>query len=157
LIILDDETSDTFLQDRHIEIDQQSHFETGQLQIGQDLSFVDRLQAISGFQFKKEEIFYQKVDAITTIQMDALVLDRNRLLPFISHSFQIQFVAETLFIGGFQKTWSKNFVGLYGCPNDLTCKIFVVHRSPFVTRYILNQGFLCPIGISRSDKERCSL
>ena len=50
------------------------------------------------FQFQYQTVFNKNVHPVSTIQFDALVFHRNRMLKFELNSMHFQFMRETLFM-----------------------------------------------------------
>lgn len=90
-----------------IEIDQETQAETGQFQIRQYLSTVNRQHLRERLYLDDHGLLYQNVEAISTIQIETSILHRQGNLWLVLNSPQIQLSAQTRFIGRLQKARSE--------------------------------------------------
>jgi hypothetical protein len=64
---------------------------------------MDRQQFFHGFQFDYDLVLHDKIDFVTTVQLQALVLDGQVNLPLKSQFPQAKLVAQALLVSRFQK------------------------------------------------------
>ena len=65
------ESPDALLENRHVEIDEQSSLQASQLQVCQDLSDVDRLESVDGFDLDQDLVGNHEIDSISAIEQQA--------------------------------------------------------------------------------------
>jgi hypothetical protein len=97
---LQDETLDAILELRDVEIDQQSDFDVSKFHVGQQLRLVDALDLLDTLQLKDQRVFHKDIDAVATVQADALVFDWLRVLKQEGDPVELQFVRQALLRGG---------------------------------------------------------
>lgn len=59
-----------------------------------------------------------QIESVSTIQLYTLVFHRERNLPLKGDAAKVEFMTETLFIGGFKKSRAERTMNLDGSPND---------------------------------------
>ena len=64
------------------------------------------------------EVVYDQVEPITTIQFDALVLDRQWNLSFKVDASEVELMTKTLLVSRFQEPGTERSVHLNGSTND---------------------------------------
>jgi len=72
-----------------MEVENQTHFSTGETQIGKQLRFMDPLNSFSAFEFDYNSICYEDIDAVTAVEFRSFVKDRQSEFPFESETSKI--------------------------------------------------------------------
>jgi hypothetical protein len=90
-------------QQPDVEVDQESNRYIQQFQVCEELSFMDGKKSLNALKFHNHCVLYQEIKAVATIETHSLIEDRHGDLPPKTQASKIQFVAQTLFICGFQK------------------------------------------------------
>jgi hypothetical protein len=103
---------DALLEQRDVEVHQETETTSGQLHIGQDLSFMDARQRIDGLDFDDYEILDDQVDAISRVELDAVIDDGQRHLPSARQATRMKLMGQTMFIGRFQQPRTKRPMNL---------------------------------------------
>src|ERR1043165_2135386 len=78
--------------------------ESGQLQVGQHLRLMHFHQSLDRFQLADDQIINDQVDAISTFYRHTFIKDRQGDLTCDLHPAFDQFISQTGFIGGFEKS-----------------------------------------------------
>ena len=81
---------------------------------------MDRQQSFDRFQLKQDRVLNDQVNLVSTIQLEVLVDDWQIHLPLERESSQMQFVAETLFVGRFEKARTEMAVNFNSRTDDWT-------------------------------------
>jgi hypothetical protein len=97
--ILDDASGYAIFQERNIEIDQQTGAEAAHSYVAHQLSFVDGHGLRNGLYLDNYFLRYNDIHPIAAVEIYALVLERQFDLPLELDATQMQFVAETSFVG----------------------------------------------------------
>lgn len=100
-----------------MKVDEQPRLETADLQICDQLSFVDWKQSPDSLCFDDELIIDDEIESISGIYDDALVVQRQRLLPLDGESASNELVAQALLVGRFQQPRPELPMHLHTCPN----------------------------------------
>ena len=130
---LQNETFDAILELRDVEVDQQTGSDSSQFHVCQQLRFVDALDLLDALQLKDKPVLHEDVNAVATIQAEALVFDRLRMLKAERDSIQFQLVRQALLIRGFQQPRTKLTVNLDRTANHPVRQLVKFHPScPFV-------------------------
>jgi hypothetical protein len=66
------------------------------------LGFVDWHDSLDGLQFDDDFTVHDHVDFVSTIELQAFVRNRKIDLAFERQSTEVQFMAQALFVGGFE-------------------------------------------------------
>jgi len=74
------------LQNRHAEVYQQSYPYPPKLEVCEQLSFVDRQEALAALEFDDNLVLHYKIDDVTTIEPDRLIGQRQSDLPLKGYS-----------------------------------------------------------------------
>jgi len=90
------------LEPGHVEVDQVSLFDSRQLEVGQQLSLVNGPELLYALEFQDDLVFDKKVQSIATIQVNALVIDRQGVFDFELDVVEIQFMGQALLIRRFE-------------------------------------------------------
>jgi hypothetical protein len=88
-------------QSGRMKVKKQAGLEATQLEVSQQLCFVDRQQSFDGFQFKDEPVIDDNVNPISTIQSYVLVRDRQRDLALKTDLLLSKFITQAFLISGF--------------------------------------------------------
>jgi hypothetical protein len=89
---------DSLSQNRHVEIDDESNRLVQQLQIGEELCFMDGENSLNALQLENYDILDDQIKAITTVEGHAFVDNRYGDLPLKSQSSEVQLTAEAFFV-----------------------------------------------------------
>ena len=106
------------MQDRHVEVDDQSHALPRQLQVGQQLRFVDAQQSFYRFQFDYDLIGDDQIDAIGPACFSPLVYNGQLHLRQEGNASQPKLMTHTFFINRLQEARTKLLMDLNGSTND---------------------------------------
>jgi hypothetical protein len=68
---------------------------------------MDRKDVFLALQFQYYSILNNQVEAITAVQFDAFVLDRQRDLALKNKTPQVKFATQTDFVRGFEQAWTS--------------------------------------------------
>ena len=82
----------------------------GELQIGDDLSVVNRKQLVDGFDFDQNSAIDDQISSEAYFERYVAIDDRDRLLNFDNMSSLAQFVAKAPFIDRFEQARAELFV-----------------------------------------------
>ncbi len=91
----------------------------GQLEIRKQLRLVNRKDVFYALQFQNYSILNNQVEAITAVQLDAFVLDRQRYLALKSKIPQVKFATQTLLVSRFEQARTKRTMHFDGRSDDL--------------------------------------
>jgi hypothetical protein len=121
-----------------VEVHEEAGPSTGEFQISEELSLVDRENVFDGFQLDDQISLNQEVDAVAAFDTEALVVHGKELLPFERKATQRELVCEALFIGRFEEPGSNDAMNFDARCNDLRRTIlkpsvlrsFLFHPAP---------------------------
>lgn len=82
---------------------------------------MNRQQFLDSFQFQDDFISHEEIDLVTTVQLQAFVLDREAHLPLKAQSPKAKFVAKALLVSRFQETGAEMAMNLKRRPKNRTC------------------------------------
>lgn len=123
---------DAIFQAGDIEIQQKPDLFPAQLQIGNQLGFMERNHFLHGFQFDDDCVFNEDVDAVTNVEFHLVV---NHRQTYLAESFKPAFsklINQAGFISRFQKPRPEARMNLNGRSNDFRSECVVgfggVHR-----------------------------
>ena len=105
------------LEAGHIEVEQETVFDSGKFHVGQNLGFMNLLQLVDALELQYDLIFNKNIHPVSTIQVDALVFHRQWMLNPELDPVQIQLVSQALLIGRLQQPWPQFPVNLNRTPN----------------------------------------
>jgi len=126
-VSLKDRANETVFQQRCVEIDQETDSLAAQTQVGEQLSFVQRVEGFDGLQFQDYLVLNDDVKLVSTIQLDALVLHGQRNLAPEGQVAQAQLVAKALLMCRLQQSWAE-------VPMDLGCR-----GEDFIRQFFVDQ------------------
>ncbi len=86
---------------------------------------MNRRYLIYRFQLNDHPSFNNEVDSIPTIQMSPFVDHRQGLLMNEAQISQVEFVAQTFLIGGFEESRTQHAMDFNRCADDLLCQIVI--------------------------------
>ena len=95
------------LEARHVEVDQEPYRLSTQSRVGEDLGLVDRKQFSHGLQFDHNGVFYQQVDAVTDIEPDGPVDNRQLRLAKDVEVPSTKLKLKTSLVRRFQETGTE--------------------------------------------------
>ena len=113
------QTAETLLQQGHIEVDQQSDVAVRQLQIGEQLGGMERVQVFDYLDLDDESLIDQDVQPVATRERDAFVAHWHGDLTSERQSAQAQLMTKALFIRRFEEARPKTPVNFDRCADDL--------------------------------------
>ncbi len=90
-------------EEANVEVHQQTDPHTLKLQVGQNLSFVNRFDPVDRSKFDNDGVSHKKIYPKPIAQNKIFVMNRNRVLSRKWDAAQKQFLTEACFINGFQK------------------------------------------------------
>jgi hypothetical protein len=102
-----DPASDALLQVRDVKVDQKTNAFVTQLQVRQELRFVDGKYLLDRLHFDDDGIFDQKIDSVSELERNAIVLNGKRLLGFECDMQLCQFVSEAGTVWTFEEPWPE--------------------------------------------------
>jgi len=109
------------LQDRNVEVDQQARFPTAQLQVCEQLGFMDGLNGCTGLYLNHHGAGDEEIEAVSAVELCSLLLHRQRTLPLEWNPPQPQFPAQTFLVGRLEQPRSQFPMHVDGAANDLLC------------------------------------
>jgi len=80
------------------------------------------------FDFENQPIFDHKIEPVATVEFDAFILDRQGHLPLERDSSEMEFVAQTLLVCGFQKSRPQRSMHL-DCRSNYALSEFLMQKS----------------------------
>ncbi len=86
------------MQNRNIEVDHQAHSLPGQLQVSQELGFVNAQHSFHRFQFYNDLIGYDQINSIFSASFQSFVDDRQFYLSQERNISKSKFLTPTFFI-----------------------------------------------------------
>ena len=90
--------SDAILQHRALEVQQRSQPQATEPKVGVQLGLVDWVDVVDGFDLDDQAVLDHEVHLIAVIKFDALVSQRELLLPNIRHTGLIEFKAQAFLV-----------------------------------------------------------
>jgi len=131
------ETANSGAQNSAVEVDQQRHGQTGQPEIRNDLSGVHGLDLSDGLHLYDQPMLDDEVEAISTVDFDPLVGDRNGALPFESKVPQLQLTRKACAVRRLEQPRPELTMDFDAGPDGLPRKIqkpsrlraFLLHSS----------------------------
>ena len=106
------ESLDPVDQSDHIEIDQKTCTDLGELHICKKLRPVNVAEAVDGLQFDYQLAVHEQVETIAAIDSHALVLYGNRMFRNEGYASLMEFVRDALVIGRLKQTRSERAMNL---------------------------------------------
>jgi hypothetical protein len=97
----------------NVEIDQETDLATTQLQIRKQLGSVERQQFFNCLDLDNDAVFDKKVDAISGLEVDSLINDRQPDLVFEMHAVDSELIVKTRLIGAFEQSCTQRGVHLH--------------------------------------------
>ena len=88
-----------------MEIDQKSHGNIRQANMGKQLSVVNRVQCVFALRLYHDSVFHDQVGSKAAIKLYVFVDQRDGFLTFHLHAQLLQFVGEAGFVCGLQQPW----------------------------------------------------
>jgi hypothetical protein len=105
-------------ENRGIKVDDKPYLLAGQTHISKQLRFVNSLDALNTLQLNDHRILDEQVDSVATVQMDALVHDRQINFSPVANASQVELMTEALFVGRFEKTRTECPMHFDGSANN---------------------------------------
>jgi hypothetical protein len=99
---------------------------------------MDRKDVFLALQFQYYSILNNQVEAITAVQFDAFVLDRQRDLALKNKTPQVKFATQTDFVRGFEQAWTKRTMYFDGRSDDLLRELFMKKFAPCLGVSVVN-------------------
>ena len=93
-----DQSSDAGFHHCDFEIHQQTNRVSGKLEISYQLSFMNWENSFDGLEFDYDQIFNNHIHNISAIESHALVIQRQRHLPFERQLYFFEFITQTFLI-----------------------------------------------------------
>jgi len=122
------DTSNSVTQVRHVEVYEQPHFMSAEFQIRQDLRHMKREQFLNSLQFQDDAIFDQEIDAVPSIDANAVVHDWHPDLMVETHAILSQLIANTCVIGAFETPRSQGRMNFDGGRQNPVRDLLVKHK-----------------------------
>ncbi len=122
-----DDSLDAVFQVRGAEVNQQTQAPIAQAKLGQQLLAVQWLERFNRFQFDDEFVGNKQVSAETFLKSNAVVRNRNRLLPFDGDTVLAELIGEQDFIDRFQETRPEAGVQLVSQVEHHLRELVLVH------------------------------
>ena len=97
----------TVLEAHDVEVEEEPEVDARELEVGQDLRFVDGGELANSLDFDEDHALDQQVDPIARIDEQFTVPDRELLLTLDGQPTTPEFVLETRFIGRLQESGSQ--------------------------------------------------
>jgi len=99
---------------------------------------MNRQDVFDALEFQSKRIFNDKIDAVSAVEIDALVSNRQRHLPFKSQIPEMQLMTEALFIGGLHEARPEFAVYFDRSPDDLFSEGFLKKSTPCLCVSVVN-------------------
>src|SRR5262249_23201903 len=126
-LVSNDQTLDAFLQEADVEIQQQAAMNAAQLQVGEELGFVDRMQRIHGLQLQYELMLYDNVHVQLGVDRHALVDQREGHLALVLDPSQLQLVTQAALVHRFEQSRTQHAMYFDGRADDCLCQRISFH------------------------------
>ena len=123
-------TLDPVAQVKDMEVDKQANGSAAQSQIGEQLGFVHRGRSGHRFYLDNDDVLHQQIDAVTGINVDTLIRDRQRDFSLVPEAPEIQFSTKARAIGAFQEASTESCVNVHRRADDVTRYFIRFHLSP---------------------------
>jgi len=112
---------------KNVEVDEQSHADSAEAHVGQELRFVNGMYGVCGFHFDDDSGFDKEIDSISELKFVALINNWQGHFCRDLESSTSQFVRKAALVGTFQEPWTEYGVNFhyrgYYEPGDLVyCK-----------------------------------
>ena len=117
--MVEDAPEDAVFEEADVEVQEQAAGEARELEIGDQLSFVDGSEGINALDLDDHPSFDQEVDAVAAVELDAVVDNRKRDLALNAQAGFGEFVAQTHLIGGFEQARAESAVNSDRAADDL--------------------------------------
>ena len=102
------------------------------------MGLMDRKNVFNAFDFDNHFILDQQIKPVAAIQLNALVLDRQRALPLKGDSLQVNFMAEAFFVCRFEEPGTKRPVDLDCCADYALREFFMKKFAPCLRVSVVN-------------------
>ena len=102
-----DHALDPILDACDLPVNEEADGTSAQLEIGKQLGSMDGMYPIDSFVFDEYAFINQEIGAISTIEHDVFVADRNRIFRVDIHPAQAEFIHQAPPINGLQQPWPK--------------------------------------------------
>ena len=113
-----------------IEVDQQTHRTSTELEIRQNLRDVERQHFFHCFEFDDDAVFDKKIDSISSLDLDALVNHGQADLVLKMQSIKRKLIVQTCAVGTFQQACAKSRVNFDCALDNALSDVFV--KQPVV-------------------------
>jgi len=91
---------------------------SGEFQVRQKLSLMNRKNLVNGFQFKDDFVFNKEIQAVAALKTDLFINYWQTPLPFDLEPGFSQFICQTGFVRRFEKPGTQLTVNTNRCPNN---------------------------------------
>lgn len=91
---------DALLQERDVEVDEETEFQLRQLEVSEELRFVDRPERVDALEFDDQPVVDDEIEAISAVEPHVSIGDRYWTLALERNSGQRKLVAKALLVRG---------------------------------------------------------
>jgi len=120
LVIIDD-PSDPVFEHNEVKINSESNLQAQQAEVRKYLGMINRMQRFLGFDFYNDSAIDYDVGPKATLQLYAVVNERNGFLLFYVQAYFFQFKNEAGLVRRLQGTWAQFPMDLDGSANNRFC------------------------------------
>jgi len=115
------------LEDGDVKIKKQTQVPSAKFKISKSLGAMNRVNSFNSLCLYHNRIVHEGVKAVATIQLDALINNREGFLRLIGNSTKIKLSAQRCFISGFNFSGSKFAVDFNRCSDDVVSEFIELH------------------------------
>jgi len=125
---------------RDVEVQQKPHSDAAQLQIGQQLRFVDRKNRFNGLDFHDYPLFNTKINLKSSLDSQSVINDSERNLGLDKKAGFGDFMLEAAVVGAFDKTRTERGMDFERASNRGFRNVIDFHTSLFSLRVLCGRG-----------------
>jgi hypothetical protein len=96
------EAANSLPEDGDVEVHEEANGVAGELQVGDDLSFMNWKELLDRFDLQDQKALHEHIDPISTVEREPLVAERNFDLPVDFQLSDGELVDQAAFIGGLE-------------------------------------------------------
>jgi hypothetical protein len=94
-------------EDIDVKVDNEAHAAMGEPEVGEELCGVDGHCVLYGFDFDDHGVANEEIEAITLVELEALVGHGDLHLSCEWNRTQTELVAKAMFVDRFEQTWTE--------------------------------------------------
>ena len=116
-------TRNSMREDLGVEVEYETERERGNLQIGEDLCFMNGYHLFDALYLNDDCLVDDEIRPVDSVNGMTLIYDRNRRLASHRETKSLKFNVQTFLVNGFEQPWSKLSVDFDRSANDTPGKI----------------------------------